>query len=123
MTTELDDRVAAYLGLHGLTTAVQRVVTLTGDASDRRYVRVLLSGRPSIVLSVHAGPIDYATLPFVQVARLFEQIPLPIPRILHHDDALGILGLQDLGDVTLQAHLGGASPTDRAKRSTGKRSP
>ena len=33
-----------------------------------------------------------------------------------HDDALGVLGLQDLGDVTLQAHLGGLSAADRGKR-------
>ena len=37
-------------------------------------------------------------------------MPLPVPRILGHSDALGILALQDLGDVTLQAHLGAASP-------------
>lgn len=116
MASELDDRVSAYLTRQGLTSAVQRVVTLTGDASDRRYVRVLLRGAPSIVLSVHAGPIDYAQSTFVRVARLFAQVPVPVPAILHHDDALGILGLQDLGDITLQAHLGGASATERAKR-------
>jgi aminoglycoside/choline kinase family phosphotransferase len=43
-------------------------------------------------------------------------MPVPVPEILHHDDALGVLGLQDLGDVTLQAHLGGASAAARAKR-------
>jgi hypothetical protein len=35
-------------------------------------------------------------------------MPVPIPRILDHDEELGILALQDLGDVTLQAHLGTA---------------
>ena len=116
MTTDLDERVASYLQAKNLSPDVLRVVALTGDASDRRYVRVLLRGRPSVVLSVHAGPIDYATSAFVQVARLFAQMPLPVPAILHHDDALGVLGLQDLGDETLQAHLGGASAAARAKR-------
>jgi len=114
--SDLDTRVAAYLRHHDLTAAVRRVVTLTGDASDRRYVRVHLDGQPSIVLAVHAGPIVYAELPFARVAELFAQVPLPIPRLLHHDDRLGIVGLQDLGDVTLQAHLGGAAATDRALR-------
>ena len=41
---------------------------------------------------------------------------MPVPQILHHDDALGVLGLQDLGDVTLQAHLGGLSAPERGKR-------
>jgi len=39
---------------------------------------------------------------------------LPVPSILGHSDANGILALQDLGDVTLQAHLGAASATDHA---------
>ena len=116
MASDLDRRVGDYLQRHDLTRQVKRVVPLTGDASDRRYVRVLLAATPSIVLAVHAGPIDYATLPFVRVAALLNEVPLPIPRLLHHDDALGIIGLQDLGDVTLQAHLGGASATDRALR-------
>jgi aminoglycoside/choline kinase family phosphotransferase len=116
VASDLDERVGAYLRRCDLTPRVKRVVTLTGDASDRRYVRVLFKGRPSIVLAVHAGPIDYAQLPFVRVADLFAQVPLPIPDLLHHDDGLGIIGLQDLGDVTLQAHLGGAAATERALR-------
>ena len=92
----------------------QAVVPLTGDASDRRYFRVLVKDSTSIVLALHAGPIDYATMPFVSVAHLFAEVPLPVPRILHHSDALGILGLEDLGDVTLQAHLGAADPAEHA---------
>ncbi len=116
MSAELDQCVSAYLDRQDLTPDVLRTVLLTGDASDRRYVRVLLRGRPSIVLSVHAGPIDYATSTFVRVAELFAAVPLPVPALLHHDDALGILAQQDLGDVTLQAHLGGASSNERAQR-------
>ena len=116
MAAELDARVSAYLDRQGLTADVQRTVLLTGDASDRRYVRVLLRARPSIVLSVHAGPIDYHASPFVRVAELFAAVPVPIPALLHHDDALGIIAQQDLGDVTLQAHLGGAPATERAQR-------
>src|SRR5439155_7484706 len=56
--------------------------------------------------------IDFASLPFANVARLLQQVPLPVPAILGHSDALGILRLQDLGDVTLQAHLGAASQTE-----------
>lgn len=116
MSADLDHRVAAYLERQGLAADVQRTVPLTGDASDRRYVRVLLRSQPSIVLSVHAGPIDYASSPFVKVAALFAAMAVPIPAILHHDDALGIIGQRDLGDVTLQAHVGGASATERAQR-------
>ena len=92
----------------------QSIVPLTGDASDRRYFRVLVKDSTSIVLALHAGPIDYATMPFVSVAHLFAEVPLPVPRILHHSDPLGILGLEDLGDVTLQAHVGTADPAEHA---------
>jgi aminoglycoside/choline kinase family phosphotransferase len=110
----VDTRVEAYLDRQRLAPDVQRVVALTGDASDRRYFRVHFADRPSIVLALHAGPIDVGTLPFVSVARLLRAIPLPVPEILHGSDDLGVLGLEDLGDVTLQAHLGVASRADHA---------
>ena len=110
----IDPRISQYLEELSLAPRVFQVVPLTGDASDRRYFRVLLKGEPSIVLALHSGPIDYKTMTFVSVARLLSHVPLPAPTILHHSDALGILGLQDLGDVTLQAHLGAATPDEHA---------
>ena len=109
------DRISAYLAGQGLTDRALQIVALTGDASDRRYYRVLLSGGESLVLALHAGPIEFEAMPFVAVARLMSELPLPVPRILHHSDPLGIIGLQDLGDVTLQAHLGAATPDEHAE--------
>jgi aminoglycoside/choline kinase family phosphotransferase len=83
-----------------------RIVPLTGDASTRRYFRVLRPDNPSVVLAVYDEPFTFAELPFVNVCRLFTNIPLPVPAIAGHADDLGILILEDLGDVTLQAHLG-----------------
>jgi aminoglycoside/choline kinase family phosphotransferase len=111
---QLRERIDRYLEDSGLAGANPRVVPLTGDASDRRYFRVIPADGPSIVLSLHAGPIDFASLPFARVAELFQSVPLPVPAILGHSDELGILALQDLGDVTLQAHLGAASATEHA---------
>ena len=110
----MDIRLQQYLDLHGLTPGVTTVMPLTGDASDRRYFRVLMKGDKPIVLALHQGPIEVATMPFVSVARLLQQIPVPVPAILHHSDELGVLGLEDLGDVTLQAHLGAATPAEHA---------
>lgn len=107
-------RIDQYLAEQNLADKAIKVLTLTGDASDRRYYRVLLQGADSVVLALHAGPIDFATMPFVAIAQLMAQIPLPVPEILHHSDSLGIIGLQDLGDVTLQAHLGAATPDEHA---------
>jgi aminoglycoside/choline kinase family phosphotransferase len=107
-------RIETFLGKTGLRERGAKVVPLTGDAGDRRYFRVLLRNEPSQVLAVHPGPIAFDSLPFVNVARLLEAMPVPVPRILAHADELGIMSLQDLGDVTLQAHLGAASPSEHA---------
>ena len=89
-----------------------RVVPLTGDASDRRYFRILPAQGDPFVVALHAGPIEFATLPFANVAALLRQMPVPIPAIVGHDDALGIVAQSDLGDVTLQAHLGVATAAE-----------
>jgi hypothetical protein len=57
-------RLDQYLDEKGLSSSVTKVLPLTGDASDRRYYRVLMKAGDSIVLALHAGAIDYATLPF-----------------------------------------------------------
>ena len=108
-------RIARFLdtagpGRHGAT-----VVRLTGDAGDRQYFRVLRDDAAPQVLAVHPGPIAFATLPFTNVAGLLAAMPVPVPRILAHSDALGIIALEDLGNVTLQAHVDATSPAARAK--------
>ncbi len=107
-------RIDVFLAESALAPADAHIVPLTGDASDRKYFRVLTGDSASLVLALHAGPIDFATLPFANVLALLQQVPLPVPAILGHSDALGIIALQDLGDVTLQAHLGAASATEHA---------
>jgi N-acetylmuramate 1-kinase len=111
---EGQDRIQAYLDRSGLAAGNPRVVPLTGDASDRRYFRILLPDAPSIVLALNSAPFDVTKLPFVNVATLLAKMPVPIPAVLGHGDDLGVLALQDLGDVTLQAHLGAASPAEHA---------
>ena len=60
--TELRDRIAQYLRESGLAGGGARVVPLTGDASDRRYFRILPPDGLSVVLALHAGPIEFASL-------------------------------------------------------------
>jgi aminoglycoside/choline kinase family phosphotransferase len=107
------ERIELFLAREGLDGGT-RFVPLTGDASDRRYYRLLRPDGSTSVVAVHAAPFDYETLPFANVASLFERMPLPVPRILSHAGDLGILVLQDLGDVTLQAHLGAAPPIEHS---------
>ena len=114
MPEDVRARIDRYLTETGLASRGARVVPLTGDASDRRYVRILLRDEPSQVLAVYPQAFEVDQLPFANVARLMAAMPVPVPRTLGHSNALGILALDDLGDVTLQAHLGTASPTEHA---------
>ena len=111
-TTDVRARIDRYLNETGLNARGARVVPLTGDASDRRYFRVLVRDEPSQVIAVHPGPIEFASLPFVNVARLLAAMPVPVPRITGHSNELGVIAVEDLGDVTLQAHLGAASSSE-----------
>lgn len=108
------ERVRLYLERTGLGSRGATVVPLTGDASDRRYYRVLVPGSAPRVLQVYAESVHFDSLPFVNVADLLMRMPVPIPAILDHQDDLGVLALEDLGDVTLQASLGATSEAGRA---------
>lgn len=108
------ERIDRYLQTTGLAGGAPRVVPLTGDASDRRYFRIIPKDGDSLVLALHAGPIDFGALPFANVATLLQQMPLPMPAILGHSDADGIVAQSDLGDVTLQAHLGAATAAEHS---------
>ena len=83
------ERIEQYLDRAGLAAAHPRVVGLTPDASDRRYFRVEADGRDPFVLAVHAGPIDFARMPFAIVSRLLSEMALPAPAVLGHDDGAG----------------------------------
>jgi aminoglycoside/choline kinase family phosphotransferase len=107
-------RIDAYLASNGLAARHPRVVPLTPDASDRRYFRVLFEGGDSIVLAVYSGPIEFVRMPFSNVAELLRRLDIPAPAVLAHSDELGIVVQEDLGDVTLQAHLGAATVTAHA---------
>ena len=114
MSAAEQQRIDQYLHASGLAARKSAVIPLTGDASTRRYFRVIPLNGPSVVLALHEGPIDVATLPFMNVAQLLQRMPLPVPAVVGHSDELGILALQDLGDVTLQAHLGAGTLTEHA---------
>ncbi len=111
----LSERVAVYLERSGLGVEATTVLSLTGDASDRRYFRVLRRNGPSRVLALHVEPFDPDRQPFCRVAQLLGAMPLPIPAILDRAGDLGILLLEDLGDITLQAHLGAAPAAEHSR--------
>lgn len=91
------------------------VIPLSGDASTRRYFR-LVAGGSTEVLALHPEPFAEGSLPFVTVRTLLARLGLPVPQLHEEDGARGILVLEDLGDLTLQEELRAAGEGRRAER-------
>ena len=73
------NRIDAYPGVDRVEDARRE-----GRAADRRRVGSTLLPRaaadePAQVLAVHPGPIDFDALPFVNVAKLLSEMPVPVP--------------------------------------------
>jgi len=102
----LDPRILHYLTRRsedGL--RVQSVEALAGDASTRSYYRLTLSETGEEVrrvLALMPDPFEPEQESFLNVARLFEGIPVRIPIIHDVSGADGILLLEDCGDELLQ---------------------
>ena len=106
-----DGRVAQYLDDRFRSRDV-KVWPLSGDASTRRYYRVAVDGELS-VLSLNPEPFDADQFPFVVIRNLMAGWGLPVPEIRDMEGSLGILLLEDLGDLTLQEALKGAGPAKK----------
>lgn len=110
-----ESRARAWLRSTGLPPST-RLARLAGDASDRRFVRVVPPGAPSRVLVVHDGPIDPETLPLIRVAELFRRLPVRVPVIHGADAALGIVVVEDLGDTMLEDAVATLPADERSAR-------
>ena len=114
-TPSSGERVAAYLERTDALPGT-RLEGLPGDASTRRYVRVIPPSGRSRMLLVHPEAIDPQSLSFLNVGRLMEQMGIRVPAVAGCAADLGIVELEDLGDLTLQGFLARATPDERAKR-------
>lgn len=72
--------------------------TLAGDASFRRYDRLVRGAERAVLMD--APPPMEDVRPFVRVDTLLVDMGLSAPRILERDEAEGLLLLEDLGDDT-----------------------
>jgi aminoglycoside/choline kinase family phosphotransferase len=94
-----------------------RLETLEGGASIRRYHRITLEGGrvPSLVVmelgdnplkSEEAGKAAAPTeLPFINVQRYLVRAGAAVPEIMRYDVTLGLLYIEDLGDITFESRV------------------
>ena len=77
-----------------------RIEPLAGDASFRRYFRVIGEGRSAVLMD--APPPHEDPRPFAAVAQWLCSTGLSAPEIIAHDLDKGLLLLDDFGDVRLR---------------------
>ncbi|WP_298397247.1 phosphotransferase [Sphingobium sp.] len=85
------------------------VVPLAGDASFRRYFRVLDGGRRAVLMD--APPPHEDPRPFIAIAEHLTADGFAAPRILARDLEQGLVLIEDFGDLRIKEHLE-ADPAD-----------
>ena len=108
----IEYRLKQWVERAGLPKSTQ-LQEMAGDASDRRFVRVVPPTKRTRVLVVHQNAIDPMQLPLIQVSALFQKLTVPVPEIYDFDTELGIVVLEDLGNTTLESALTAATPEQR----------
>ncbi|PKG57856.1 aminoglycoside phosphotransferase [Shewanella sp. Choline-02u-19] len=76
---------------------------ISGDASFRRYFRVIVGSVSYIV--VDSPPKLVPITPFIQIAETYSRSGIPVPKVIASDAEQGFMLLSDLGDVQLLSVL------------------
>jgi hypothetical protein len=95
----------------------KRLLPLAGDASNRRYFRIEISGDAfsSVILmqlaepeafkqseeAVSGAPHAVAELPFINIGAHLSKAGVSVPTLYYYDQTAGLLYLEDFGDLTL----------------------
>lgn len=77
------------------------IFPLAGDASSRRYYRIVHGGQ-SLVLMAWEPFENPDQFPFLNVQRLFKLAQVQVPEVIAFDEKRGLILLEDLGDLTLE---------------------
>ncbi|WP_044556078.1 aminoglycoside phosphotransferase family protein [Shewanella piezotolerans] len=83
---------------------------ISGDASFRRYFRVIVDSVSYIV--VDSPPKLVPITPFIQIAESYSAIGIPVPKVIACDVQQGFMLLSNLGDVQLLSVLSAGNLTD-----------
>ena len=98
----------AFLAAHGWGDA--QILPLAGDASFRRYFRVVDGDRQAVLMD--APPPHEDPRPFIAVAEYLCEQGLTAPAILARDLEKGLLLIDDFGDVRLRETVDQAPHTE-----------
>jgi aminoglycoside/choline kinase family phosphotransferase len=98
------------------------LVTLPGGASVRHYHRIEVGARSLLVMELGDDPLKseeaskavVKELPFLNVQRYLARAGVAVPEIYRYDGQLGLVYLEDLGDVTFESRVLDADDEARA---------
>lgn len=90
-----------FLARHGWAEA--QILPLAGDASFRRYFRILAGERRAVLMD--APPPHEDPRPFVAIANWLSGVGLTAPKVLASDFDQGLLLLDDFGDARMRETL------------------
>lgn len=77
-----------------------KVFSLAGDASNRRYYRVVMDHQSWVLMRWE--PFDPANYPFLSVLNHFAKNGVHVPKVIAMSPQQGLILLEDLGDLTLE---------------------
>lgn len=99
MTDVLSSQIKNWIAENIKTTEFS-ITQLAGDASARRYYRIFQDDKTWVLMSWE--PFDKNNYPFLSVQRQFESNSVHVPEVIAVGEHLGVLLLEDLGDLTLE---------------------
>lgn len=77
-----------------------KIFPLAGDASNRRYYRLVVSEHSYVLMRWE--PFQIEKYPFLSVQKHFEKNNVHVPQVKFISPELGCIILEDLGDLTLE---------------------
>lgn len=89
---------------------------LTGDASTRRYFRLILDTRiasddSNTLMAMQLDEPEQGEMDWLLIQDYLANLNLPVPKVYDYFKEDGILVLEDLGDITLEQRLQDAEPS------------
>jgi aminoglycoside/choline kinase family phosphotransferase len=91
---------------------ISSVQRIPGDASTRRYYRILSGGKSYIAMHMEPFSEHGKDLDFLAVQRHLVQAKVDVPQVLDMEPSKGYILLEDLGDITLLRRLQEVSSSD-----------
>ena len=113
-SNSIHERVTRYLTRAELETG-SRTQQLAGDASSRVYVRLTTPTGNTRMLVVYPDSVEIEKLPYLNVSHLLTKLGIRTPTTVSYDAELGIVEVEDLGDLTLHKLIQTAAPKDRTQ--------